>query len=58
MNMSGEQVRAALNKDGFVPFFPAGSDAPWVEVAGMEVLARWLHPALGIVPPGAFIATA
>jgi hypothetical protein len=28
------------------------------EVAGMEVLARWLHPALGIVPPGAFIATA
>jgi predicted signal transduction protein with EAL and GGDEF domain len=58
MNMSGEQVRAGLKKDEFVPFSQPVKMLHGGEVAGMEVLMRWFHPVLGIVPPGAFIATA
>ena len=58
MNMSGGQVRAGLRDDEFVPFFQPVVTLPTGEVAGVEVLARWQHGTLGIVPPGAFIATA
>ena len=58
MNMSGDQVRAGLLADEFVPFFQPVVTLHTGEVAGVEVLARWKHERLGIVPPGAFIAAA
>jgi EAL domain-containing protein (putative c-di-GMP-specific phosphodiesterase class I) len=58
MNMSGEQVRAGLRADEFFPFFQPVVILHTGEVAGVEVLARWQHESLGIVLPGAFIATA
>lgn len=58
MNMSSDQVRAGLLADEFVPFFQPVVTLHTGEVAGVEVLARWKHESLGIVPPGAFIATA
>ena len=58
MNMSGEQVREGLRNEKFVPFFQPVVTLQTGEVAGVEVLARWQHASLGIVPPGAFIATA
>jgi PAS domain S-box-containing protein len=58
MNMSGDQVRAGLMADEFVPFFQPVVTLHTGEVAGVEVLARWQHGGLGIVPPGAFIAIA
>ena len=58
MNMGGEQVRAGLRDDEFVPFFQPIVTLHTGEVAGVEVLARWQHGSLGILPPGAFIATA
>jgi PAS domain S-box-containing protein len=58
MNMSGGQVRAGLRNEEFVPFFQPVVTLHTGEVAGVEVLARWRHGSLGIVPPGAFIATA
>ena len=58
MNMSGDQVRAGLLTDEFVPFFQPVVTLHTGEVAGVEVLARWQHGSLGIVPPGAFIAAA
>ena len=58
MNMSGGQVRAGLRNEEFVPFFQPVVTLRTGEVAGVEVLARWQHGSLGIVPPGAFIATA
>jgi PAS domain S-box-containing protein len=58
MNMTGEQVRAGLRNDEFVPFFQPVVTLHTGEVTGVEVLARWQHESLGIVPPGAFIATA
>jgi PAS domain S-box-containing protein len=58
MHMSGEQVREGLRSGEFVPFFQPIITLDTGEVAGAEVLARWQHGSLGIVPPGAFIATA
>jgi len=58
MNMSGEQIRAGLRADEFVPFFQPVVTLHTGEVAGVEVLARWQHKSLGLVPPGEFIATA
>jgi len=58
MNMSGEQVRAGLRDEEFVPFFQPIVTLHTGEVAGVEVLARWQRRNLGIVLPGAFIATA
>lgn len=58
MNMSGVQVQEGLRNEEFVPFFQPVVTLHTGEVAGVEVLARWQHGTLGIVPPGAFIATA
>src|ERR1700712_1363518 len=58
MKMSGEQVRAGLRANEFVPFFQPVINLRTGEVAGVEVLARWEHKKFGIVLPGAFIATA
>jgi EAL domain-containing protein (putative c-di-GMP-specific phosphodiesterase class I) len=58
MNMSGDQVRSGLAADEFVPFFQPIVTLHTGEVAGMEVLARWQHASLGMLPPGGFIATA
>jgi PAS domain S-box-containing protein len=58
MNMSGDQVRAGLRNEEFIPFFQPVVTLHTGEVAGVEVLARWQHGSLGIVPPAAFIATA
>lgn len=58
MTLSGEQVRAGLRDDEFVPFFQPIVTLHTGEVAGLEVLARLQHKDLGLVLPGAFIATA
>jgi PAS domain S-box-containing protein len=58
MALNGEQVRAGLREDEFVPFFQPVVTLHSGEVAGVEVLARWQHKKLGLVLPGAFIATA
>ena len=58
MHMSSEQVRAGLRNEEFIPFFQPIVTLDTGEVAGVEVLARWRHGSLGIVPPGAFIALA
>ncbi|WP_161557147.1 sensor domain-containing phosphodiesterase [Acidisarcina polymorpha] len=56
--MSGDQIREGLRNDEFIPFFQPVVTLHTGEVAGVEVLARWQHGSLGIVPPGAFIAIA
>jgi EAL domain-containing protein (putative c-di-GMP-specific phosphodiesterase class I) len=58
MHINAEQVRAGLRNNEFVPFFQPVVLLQTGEVAGMEVLARWQHGSLGIVPPGAFIGIA
>ncbi|MEG9436524.1 EAL domain-containing protein [Edaphobacter sp. HDX4] len=58
MYISNEQLRVGLQNQEFVPFFQPVVTLRTGEVAGVEVLGRWLHGTLGIVPPSAFIAQA
>jgi PAS domain S-box-containing protein len=58
MYISGDQLRSGLQNGEFVPFFQPVVMLRTGEVAGVEVLARWLHRTLGVIPPGSFIATA
>jgi len=51
-------LEAALGCDEFVPYFQIQIDAGTRELFGVEVLARWQHPALGLLPPGQFLYVA
>ena len=51
-------IHAALEKSQFVPFFQPLITLRTGQLAGFEVLARWQHPAAGLLPPSEFIAFA
>ena len=51
-------LEAALGRDEFVPFFQIQIDAVKGRLFGVEVLARWQHPVLGLLPPGQFLYVA
>jgi len=42
----------------FVPFFQPLIDAATGRIVSAEVLVRWAHPKLGLLPPAAFLETA
>lgn len=50
-----EDVRAGLEQGQFVPFFQPKVELATGRVTGLEALARWRHPAHGLVSPYAFI---
>lgn len=52
------EMRQSLSNGNFVPFFQPTFDVQSGEANGFEVLARWLHPARGIVEPDEFISIA
>lgn len=52
------EIRAALKADQFVPYFQPVIDLATNEVRGFEVLARWRHPARGLMEPGEFLSIA
>lgn len=52
------QIKLALERSEFVPFFQPQIDATSGDLAGFEVLARWQHPEEGILPPDEFVAVA
>lgn len=52
------ELLQALNLQEFIPYFQpvvSGEHSQWV---GCEVLIRWSHPNLGIIPPDSFIPLA
>ena len=53
-----QDLRETIENDGltvvYQPIFNASGD----KVAGVEALARWLHPARGFIPPSEFIPIA
>jgi PAS domain S-box-containing protein len=53
-----EELRKALKTDQIVPYFQPLVDLRSGQVVGFEVLARWAHPKMGMVPPDAFIPIA
>lgn len=58
MYISGDELRAGLQNQEFVPFFQPIVMLRTGEVAGVEVLTRWLHRTSGLMPPASFIARA
>lgn len=51
-------LRAGIPAQQFVPFFEQQVDLVTGSLHGFEVLARWHHPELGLVPPDEFIGVA
>jgi PAS domain S-box-containing protein len=51
-------LRRALERGEFFPYFQPLVALATGELHGFEVLARWLHPNLGIIPPDVFIPMA
>lgn len=49
-------IRAGIANDEFVPFFEQQIDLATGELVGFEMLARWVSPVRGLIPPDEFIA--
>lgn len=52
------QMRKALDRNEFVLYFQPQFNIITKKITGMEVLIRWEHPELGLVPPTDFIPLA
>ena len=50
-----EEFRAALDEDQLVVHYQPKVDLTTDQVRGVEALVRWQHPALGLLPPAAFL---
>ena len=57
-NQLVSDLLVACEKRQFVPYFQPMIDAATGRFVGAEVLVRWLHPTLGLLPPSAFLDTA
>ena len=51
-------IRVAIPNDEFVPYFEQQIDLQTGELAGFEMLARWVSPMRGLIPPDEFIPVA
>ena len=51
-------IRAAIPNDEFVPYFEQQIDLATGQLVGFEMLARWVSPVRGLIPPDDFIAVA
>ncbi|MGL6069865.1 EAL domain-containing protein [Craterilacuibacter sp.] len=50
-----ERIQQALNADEFVLYYQPKVNMRTGAVIGAEALIRWQHPALGLLPPAAFL---
>lgn len=50
-----DEVLQAVRAKQIEPYFQPKVDLETGRVTGAEALARWIHPALGVIEPGAFI---
>lgn len=53
-----EELRDAIASGAIVPWYQPEIDMATGEIIGAEALARWLHPARGVLAAGTFIETA
>ena len=52
------ELRLAVSREEFVPYFQPQFDAKSHRIVGVETLVRWKSPTLGLLPPGAFLPVA
>ncbi|GLQ11281.1 diguanylate cyclase [Devosia yakushimensis] len=53
-----DEILSGLERNEFVAFYQPQFDAHSHDVVGVEALARWRHPVLGLRTPDAFLAIA
>jgi len=53
-----DRLQQALEQGEIVPYYHTQHDARSWHLAGLEVLARWDHPELGVLPPSRFLGLA
>lgn len=53
-----EDLEHALAQGQIIPYYQPQVDLDTLRVCGVEVLARWQHPAHGLIPPADFIGLA
>jgi diguanylate cyclase (GGDEF)-like protein/PAS domain S-box-containing protein len=53
-----DKILHGLENEQFLPHYQPQFDAHTLEVVGTEALARWRHPAEGVVAPGHFLGVA
>ncbi len=51
-------IRSAIPNDEFVPYFEKQIDLKSGKLVGFEMLARWVSPTRGLIPPDEFIPVA
>ncbi|MBK7908579.1 MAG: EAL domain-containing response regulator [Gemmatimonadetes bacterium] len=52
---SPEQIGEAISRGEIIPWFQPKVEVATGRLAGVEALARWMHPTRGMIGPGAFI---
>ncbi|HMO55921.1 MAG TPA: EAL domain-containing response regulator [Roseiflexaceae bacterium] len=56
--LDAADLRQALAQNAIVPYYQPKISCATGELAGFEVLARWIDPERGVIPPGQFISIA
>ncbi len=52
------ELRAAISSGGFRPWYQPIINVTTGDVVAIEAFVRWIHPELGVLPPGAFLSVA
>lgn len=55
---TAEHIRRGIERGEFEPFYQPQVDAYTREIVGVEVLARWVQPDQGVIPPSGFLQVA
>lgn len=58
LSIENDLRRALDSRDQFILHYQPQIDITQNKIVGMEVLARWLHPEQGLIPPSEFIPLA
>lgn len=53
-----DQILSGLSRCEFFPYYQPQFDARSLDIVGVEALARWRHPARGVLAPSEFIGLA
>jgi diguanylate cyclase (GGDEF)-like protein len=52
------ELRSAISNGGFRPWYQPIINVATGDVVAIEAFVRWIHPELGVLPPGAFLSVA
>ncbi len=55
LTFSRDEIKTAINSGHILPYFQAQVDINTAAINGVECLARWQHPARGLMLPGDFL---